>query len=191
MAPREIDPKLALLCYVEMAGGAESLAEAVADLPRPELERLLCLAAVELMDSQNDAEKQIARMARRLQEKSAAARYTEKRAPGSTDDEQMMGREHPRLLRDREWTGPDGTHWRMRGGELDPKQVRRLLRRDGIRVLLVNSQDPELVVGQDLEDLLGRLEDFWSGRAQPMAEFIVGDFRNEERGVLVVVQESC
>lgn len=41
MAPREVDPQLALLCHTELAGGAESLAEAVADLPRPELERLL------------------------------------------------------------------------------------------------------------------------------------------------------
>lgn len=103
----------------------------------------------------------------------------------------MMGREHPRLLRDREWTGPDGTHWRMRGSELDPKQARRLLRRHGIRVLLVNSPDPELVAEDDLEDLRCRVEDFWSGRAHPMADFLVGDFRNEERGVLVVIQESC
>ncbi|MBM0124537.1 hypothetical protein IMY96_07235 [Pimelobacter simplex] len=102
-----------------------------------------------------------------------------------------MGREHPRLLRDREWTDPDGTHWRMRGSELDAKQARRLLRRDGIRVLLVNSPDPEMVAEDDLEDLRGRLEDFWSGCAQPMADFNIGDFRNEEHGVLVVIQESC
>jgi hypothetical protein len=53
----------------ELAGGQESLAETVADLPRPELERLLCLAIVELMESQQDAEKQVSRIARRLQEK--------------------------------------------------------------------------------------------------------------------------
>ncbi|MBM0124551.1 hypothetical protein [Pimelobacter simplex] len=103
----------------------------------------------------------------------------------------MMGREHPRPLRDREWTDPAGTRWRMRGSELDPKQARRLLRRDGIRVLLVNSPDPELVAEDDLEDLRRRLEEFWSGRAQPMADFMVGDFRNEDRGVLIVIQESC
>lgn len=79
----------------------------------------------------------------------------------------------------------------MRGGQLDPKQARRLLRRDGIRVLLINSPDPELVEGDDLHALRARLEDFWSGSAQPMADFLVGDFRNRERDVLVVIQESC
>lgn len=69
MAEREVDEQLAMLCHMELAGGAESLADTVADLPRAEVERLLCLAVVELMDSQQDAEKQIARMARRLQQK--------------------------------------------------------------------------------------------------------------------------
>lgn len=102
-----------------------------------------------------------------------------------------MDGEHPRLLRDREWTDPDGTRWHMRGSQLDPKQARRLLRRDGIRVLLVNSPDPELVSEGDLADHRVRLEEFWSGRAQPMADFVVRDFRNEEHDVLVVIQQSC
>ncbi len=71
MAAREVDEQLALLCHMELAGGEESLAETVADLPRPELERLLCLAVVELMESHHDAEKQVSRMARRLQQKRA------------------------------------------------------------------------------------------------------------------------
>ncbi|MEQ7125371.1 hypothetical protein ABN034_12715 [Actinopolymorpha sp. B11F2] len=69
MAAREVDEQLAMLCHMELAGGEESLAETVADLPRPELERLLCLAVVELMDSQHDTEKQVSRMARRLQQR--------------------------------------------------------------------------------------------------------------------------
>lgn len=58
-----------MLYNLELAGGEESLAEAVADLPRPELERLLCLAVVELLDSQHAAEQAMTRMARRLQER--------------------------------------------------------------------------------------------------------------------------
>lgn len=79
----------------------------------------------------------------------------------------------------------------MRGGELPPAQARRLLRREGIRVLLVNSPDPELIEGSDREDLRSRLEDFWSGRPDPMTDFVVGDFRNADREVMVVVQQSC
>ncbi len=66
MAEREIDEQLAMLCHMELAGGAESLAETVADLPRSELERLLCLAVVEVMDARTEADRRIARMAERL-----------------------------------------------------------------------------------------------------------------------------
>lgn len=110
---------------------------------------------------------------------------------GLGDDEPVTAREHPQLLRDRQWIDSDGTHWRMRGGELPPAQARRLLRREGIRVLLVNSPDPELIDGRDRENLRSHLEDFWSGRAEPMTDFMVGDFRNERREVMVVVQQSC
>jgi hypothetical protein len=69
MAAREVDEELAMLCHIELAGGQESLAETVADLPRSDLERLLCLAIGELMESRQDADKQVARMARRLQQR--------------------------------------------------------------------------------------------------------------------------
>ena len=68
MTSREVDEQLALLCHMALAGDEDTLPGIVADLPRPDLERLLCLAVLELMDTQHDAETQIARMARRLQE---------------------------------------------------------------------------------------------------------------------------
>ncbi len=69
MAPREVDEQLAMLCHMELAGGEETLAETVAGLSRPELERLLRLAVIELMETQQDVERQTSRMARRLQQK--------------------------------------------------------------------------------------------------------------------------
>lgn len=69
MESGEIDEQLAMLCHTEIAGGAESLAGAVASLPRPELERLLSLAVVALLDAENRADREITRMARRLQER--------------------------------------------------------------------------------------------------------------------------
>lgn len=110
----------------------------------------------------------------------------------SSEGENLHGEgEHPRLLRDREWTEPSGARWRMRGGELTPKQARRLLHRAGIRVLLVAGPEPVVVEGNDLDLLCDRLQEFWSGRSQPMADFSVGDFRNTDHDVLVVIQESC
>ncbi len=69
MATGEIDEQLAMLCHTELASGAEGLAETIADLPRPDLERLLALAVVELMDAQNRAAGEVTRMARRLQDR--------------------------------------------------------------------------------------------------------------------------
>lgn len=71
MTGRDVDEALAMLCHMELAGGTESLTSAIADLPRDELERLLAIAVVELMEAQGDAERQVARLARRLQERRA------------------------------------------------------------------------------------------------------------------------
>jgi hypothetical protein len=48
------------------AANDESLEDAVADLPKSELERLLCLAVVEVMESRADAERDFERLVRRL-----------------------------------------------------------------------------------------------------------------------------
>jgi predicted TIM-barrel fold metal-dependent hydrolase len=67
MANREIDEQLAMLIDVEYEGGHESLEDAIADLPKRELERLLCLAVVEVMESRADAERDFERLVRRLE----------------------------------------------------------------------------------------------------------------------------
>lgn len=66
MADREIDETLATLCHLELAGGAEALDEAVRDLSKAELERLLALAVVEIMESRSDAERDFERLRRRF-----------------------------------------------------------------------------------------------------------------------------
>ena len=71
MRSDEVDEALAMLCHMELAGGAESLAETIAELPRAELERLLALAVVALMDAQNAAQREVRRMSRPLQERRA------------------------------------------------------------------------------------------------------------------------
>ena len=65
---REIDEQLAMLCHTELGSGAEGLSDLIADLPRAEVDRLLGLAVVELMDCHDRAEKELRRLARRVQE---------------------------------------------------------------------------------------------------------------------------
>ncbi len=69
MGRDEVDEQLAMLCHMELAGGEESLAEAISELSRPELERLLAITVVAFMDSNDKAERDVARMARRLQQR--------------------------------------------------------------------------------------------------------------------------
>lgn len=63
---REVDEKLAWLCHLEYEGGIESVEAEVAELPRAELERLLGLAVIEIMESRADADREIARYAKRM-----------------------------------------------------------------------------------------------------------------------------
>lgn len=99
--------------------------------------------------------------------------------------------EWPSPTRDREWLAADGTHWRMRGGPLDERAFRRLLRRPGVRLLHVYGLEPrELELGEGSE-VLASLDSFYAGKAQPHADFIVADFRDDNHNVLVVIEESC
>jgi hypothetical protein len=41
----------------------------------------------------------------------------------------------PRPVHDREWVDVDGSAWRMRGGPLDARQARRLMKRPDIHVV--------------------------------------------------------
>lgn len=60
------DEQFALLMDAEIAAGAEGLAEALVELPRAELERLLCYAVVRVADLQDEAGREVERLARRL-----------------------------------------------------------------------------------------------------------------------------
>lgn len=94
-------------------------------------------------------------------------------------------------IRDREWTDGDGTTWHMRGSPIGDREFRRLLKRDGVRVLHVYGLEPTELSGTELDALRLRIDEFFKGDAPPMSDFVLGDFRDSERHVLVVVQESC
>ena len=66
MTDREVDEKLVWLCHLEYEGGTGSVEYELAEMPREELERLLALAVVEIMESRADAEREIARYVRRM-----------------------------------------------------------------------------------------------------------------------------
>lgn len=85
----------------------------------------------------------------------------------------------PRPVDDREWVDLDGTVWRMRGGPLDAKQARRLMRRPGVHVARAYELTVAEVRGSERDALLARVEEFFAGIAPPDSVFELGDFRDQ------------
>lgn len=97
--------------------------------------------------------------------------------------------ESPRPHLERFWTDTSDVTWRRQGqGQLAMARGRRLLRRSDTIVYIEPAHE---VLGEDRDDLLHRLEEFWAGRAQPMADFFLSEFRDSDHRVLVMIVEHC
>src|SRR5690349_21251898 len=97
----------------------------------------------------------------------------------------------PRPVDDRQWVDVDGSVWRMRGGPLDAKQARRFIMRPEVHVVRAYELDVAEVRGAERDDLLARVEEFFAGNAPTHSEFELGDFRDQNHRVTLMVQESC
>jgi hypothetical protein len=97
----------------------------------------------------------------------------------------------PRPVYDGAWVDTDGRAWRMRGNALDAKQARKLMRRSDVRVVLAYDVDVVEVRGAEREDLFARVEDFLEGNEPAHSRFELGDFRDPDHRVMLMVQESC
>ncbi len=102
-----------------------------------------------------------------------------------------QARQWPTPIRDRQWVDEQGTVWRMRGPEIRRRELTRLLKRDDVRLLHVYGLDPTVIPKSDTGPLVTRVEEFFAGDAPPMSDFVLGDFRDDQRRVMIVVQESC
>jgi hypothetical protein len=58
-------------------------------------------------------------------------------------------------------------------------------------VLHVYGVSPRQVAGAEREALTVQIEQFFAGAAPPMNDFAIAEFRDDQRRVLLVVQESC
>ena len=101
------------------------------------------------------------------------------------------GVEWARPVRDGAWTGPDGAYWRRRGGQLEPKAARRLMRRPDLVVLHAYGPQPREVDGVEADALLARIRQFLDGDAPAYSAFTLGDFRDDARRAMLVVEEIC
>lgn len=97
----------------------------------------------------------------------------------------------PEPIRDKHWTDQDGKPWRIRGGLLTAKRARRLLRQPDVIVLHVYGLEPTQVTGPVRDALIGRIERYFAGNAPPFSDFAIAEFRNDQRQIMLIVQESC
>ena len=89
-----------------------------------------------------------------------------------------------------------GVHWHFRGRRggaalLAGPALRRLLKVTGLRVLHVYDPHPAEVSGPEREELLARINQYFSGEASPHREFRLAEFRNGDREDMLVVEEFC
>lgn len=100
----------------------------------------------------------------------------------------------PAPIHEKSCTDADGVEWRLqgaRGDGLDERDLRRLIKKHGdIRVLHSYDRVAE-VEGEARDELLARVREFWAGEAPPMRGFYLAEFRDDERRVILVVQEWC
>ena len=97
----------------------------------------------------------------------------------------------PWPVHDREWVDAEGTPWRLRGGDLDQEQFRRLLKHPDVHVVRAYGLDVTELHDGEREALLSRVEEYFRGQAPPHSEFELGDFRDATQRVVLMVQESC
>lgn len=93
----------------------------------------------------------------------------------------------------RRWTDEHGTQWHIRGaGPGLPRPVlRRLLRRTELRVLHAYGPHSAEVSGAEREALLDRVERYFAGDAPPHSTFLLAEFRDHDRNVMLVIEEAC
>ncbi|MBF0688592.1 MAG: hypothetical protein IR158_12615 [Cellulomonas sp.] len=106
------------------------------------------------------------------------------------------GGEWPSPIRDGVWLDAAGTRWRRRGGLCTDKRVRRLLGSPEVRVLLFyGPHAPTEVEPADRDALWQRMSRYLEEPAVrdpgDFTDFDTGEFRDDQRRTLLVVEESC
>lgn len=91
----------------------------------------------------------------------------------------------------RSWTDPGtGTTWHIRGAPLDARSARRLMLRADLLVLRAYGPRPAVGGGDERAGLFERVRQFLDGNAPRFTSFDLAEFRDDQRRVMLVVQES-
>jgi hypothetical protein len=95
-------------------------------------------------------------------------------------------------IRSGEYTDKSGICWHLRAGELPWKRIERLIRDPHVRVLHAYSDEIHDVNPEDREDFTAMIRPYLDGkRADDYADFRAGEFKDDQRRSLLVVEEMC
>lgn len=99
----------------------------------------------------------------------------------------------PQPISDGHWIDEDGVGWHIRGRAIEPASpaLRRLLKRDGLRVLHAYGPCPREIAGREREALLERVERYAAGDSTPHSAFLLAEFRNDHGQAMLVIEEIC
>jgi hypothetical protein len=111
----------------------------------------------------------------------------------SVHDGEHAAEAWPQPIRDGQWVDDCGAHWHIRGRGIEPTgpALRRLLKRTDLRVLHAYGAQPHEVSGREREALLERVRRFAAGDAPTHSAFRLAEFRNDDRQVMLVIEEAC
>ena len=99
----------------------------------------------------------------------------------------------PQPIREGRWTDDSGTQWHIRGRGTQPPRglLRRLLKRPDLRILHAYGPQPTEVSDTQRQALLDRVERYFAGQAPPHSQFWLAEFRDDDRHVMLVIEEAC
>jgi hypothetical protein len=97
-------------------------------------------------------------------------------------------------LRSGQYTDESGVHWQMRGGELSWKRIERLIHDPQVRVLHVDQNEIRDVNPEHREGFMAMIRPYLDGErviADDYTDFRAGEFKDDQRRSLLVVEEMC
>jgi hypothetical protein len=97
-------------------------------------------------------------------------------------------------VRSGEYTDESGVRWHMRGGELPWKRVERLIHDPQVRVLHADQNEIRDVSREHRDEFMAMIRPYLDGKsitADDYTDFRAGEFKDDQRRSLLVVEETC
>ena len=97
-------------------------------------------------------------------------------------------------VRSGQYTDESGVRWHLRGGELTWKGIERLIRDPQVRVLHAYQNDIRDVTPEHRDEFMAMIRPYLDGErvvADDQTDFGAGEFRDDERRSLLVIEETC